>query len=148
MHETVVIRKTLAVGSDRVWTAIAGVGGLDRWFPIISACRVEGEGVGALRILTLRDGGEMRDWIVEIDDAARRLRYERRVLPFPVENYRGAVLVRSAARGADVSWTIDYDVAEPARAQISALVFSAISDGLDGLEKELAAQNPTAGRTG
>jgi hypothetical protein len=34
------------------------------------------------------------------------------------------------------------------RAQISALVFSAISDGLDGLAKELAADSLKAGRMG
>jgi len=138
MHETVVIEKKLAVGADKAWAAIRAIGGLDRWFPIISACRVEGEGVGALRVMTLAGGGgEMRDRIVEISDAARRLRYERPHLPFPVSDYRGAVEIRGDGASCVLTWTVRFNVEPAKRDEVAGLVRSAISDGVDGMEREL-----------
>ncbi len=73
MQTSVTIRKSGAADVEAVWAAIRGIGGLDRWFPKIEACRVEGSGVGAVRIFTFaNNGGEVRDRIIEIDEAARR----------------------------------------------------------------------------
>lgn len=72
--------------------AIEDIGGLDRWFPIIDACRVEGEGEGALQMMTLAGGaGEMCDRIIEVAPRERRLRYHRTHLPFPISDYFGVV---------------------------------------------------------
>jgi hypothetical protein len=141
MTTTVVIDKKLRVATDEVWAAIEGIGGLDRWFPIIDACRVEGSGVGALRIMTLAGGaGEMRDRIVEIAPSERRLRYHRTHLPFPVSDYFGTVEVSDA--GPDASrlvWTIRFEAAPSDAEATRNLVQKAISDGVDGLEHELIA---------
>ncbi|MGA8170935.1 MAG: SRPBCC family protein [Methylocystis sp.] len=138
MRETVVIEKNIAVGADRAWAAIRAIGGLDRWFPIISGCRVEGEGVGAVRVLALKASGEMRDRIVEIVDEAKRLRYERTHHPFPVADYRGLVEIRGDGDARSVlTWTIQFTVEPNARDAMAELVGSAISDGIDGLEREL-----------
>ncbi|MFI3219145.1 MAG: SRPBCC family protein, partial [Methylococcales bacterium] len=72
------ITKKLNVPADVVWQAIRNIGRLDVWFPIIESCRVEGEGQGALRYMTIvNGGGEIKDTIEEIDDANRRLVYLR-----------------------------------------------------------------------
>lgn len=44
MNEKLKVTKTINVSTDKVWAAISGIDGLDRWFPIITSCRVEGEG--------------------------------------------------------------------------------------------------------
>lgn len=138
MNATVNIAKRLDAPAERAWAAIAGIGGLDRWFPIISACRVEGAGVGAWRIMTLANGEEMRDRIVEIDAGARRLRYERPQHPFPARDYAGVVEIREDGASQSVlSWTVRFDVAAEHRDELVALIHSAISDGVDGLNKEL-----------
>lgn len=138
MGVTVNITKRIDAPADRVFAAIAAIGGLDRWFPIISACHVEGEGVGATRIMTLADGARMRDRITEIDAAARRLRYERPEHPFPVANYRGAVEVSDDGEDSAVlSWTVRFDIADERRDEMLRLIEMAISDGVDGLKAEL-----------
>jgi hypothetical protein len=137
MRETVVIEKNLCVSADKAWAAIRAIGGLDRWFPIISACKVEGEGVGALRVLTLAGGGEMRDRIVEISSAERRLRYARTHLPFPVSEYQGVVEIRGDGASCVLIWTVQFSVEPAMRDEMAGLVKSAISDGVDGLEREL-----------
>lgn len=140
MGATVNITKRIDAPADKVWTAIAGIGGLDRWFPIISACRIEGEGVGATRIMTLADGAEMRDRIVEIDADARRLRYERPAHPFPVTDYRGVVEVDDDGEDSAVlCWTVRFEVDEAHRDGMLKLIETAISEGVDGLRAELEA---------
>jgi hypothetical protein len=139
MTETVVIDKMLHAPANKVWAAIEGVGGLDRWFPIISDCRVEGTGVGALRVLTLANGaGEMHDRIIETAPRERRLRYHRTKLPFPVDDYFGTVEVSDAGAGAShLVWTVTFESAPEHAGPVRDLVFGAISDGVDGLEREL-----------
>ncbi len=138
MIATAKATKIVDAPGEKVWSAIKSIGGLDRWFPIIASCRVEGAGAGAIRILGLVDGGEMRDRVLEIADAERRFRYDRFELPFPVENYQGTVEVRERSdQRSDVVWRTQFEVAADKKDALVALIENALSDGLDGLEREL-----------
>lgn len=138
MNETLQIVKTIHVSSDRAWAAISGMGGLDRWFPVITSCRVEGAGVGAIRVLGLTDGSEIKDRIEEIDHTNRRFRYLRTDHPFPVTRYVGTVEVRDGDSGkSEVTWWIEIDVAPDARDNLAGFLKGAISEGIDGLEQDL-----------
>jgi len=145
------VKKIIAAPSCEVWAAIKSIGGLDRWFPVIRSCHVEGGGVGAIRILTLTDGGEMRDRIVEIADAEGRLRYERYQSPFPVKSCAGTVEVRAAGhQRSELSWKVTIDVDPDKRDVTVSFVETASADGIDGLERELRGQarGPVQGQTG
>jgi uncharacterized protein YndB with AHSA1/START domain len=139
MNEQVKVAKTINVPTDKVWSAISGIGGLDRWFPIIASCRVEGAGVGAIRVLGLGDGGQIRDRVEEIDHKERRFRYLRTEHPFPVSRYVGTVEVRDGESGqSEVTWTLDIDdVAAEAREELVGFLTTALSDGISGMEKDL-----------
>ena len=138
MLETVNISKTLPIPAGRVWSAIADIDGLERWFPVITACRVIGNGVGALRILTLEAGGEMQDRIELIDHERRRFQYQRIQSPFPVSRYLGTVEVCVTEDSACVvNWTVEIEVEEQHREALSTFIRQAISAGLDGLQREL-----------
>ncbi|MFY9658056.1 MAG: SRPBCC family protein [Methylocystis sp.] len=144
MTTTVVIDKNLRASAQKAWAAIESVGGLDRWFPIIETCRVEGSGEGALRVMTLAGGaGEISDRIVEIAPQERRLRYHRTHHPFPVSDYFGTVEVFDGGSGASrLLWTVRFEAAQEDEAAVRDLVHNAISDGIDGLERELIAEAP------
>jgi hypothetical protein len=59
------ITKKIAVSADRAWDAIRKFGRLDVWFPSMIECRIEGEGVGVWRYLTLGGGlGSIADRLV------------------------------------------------------------------------------------
>jgi carbon monoxide dehydrogenase subunit G len=138
MLEKINVTKTINVPGDKVWRAISGIGGLDRWFPVIASCRVEGEGVGAIRVLGLADGGEIKDRVEEIDHQERRFRYVRTVSPFPVTKYVGTVEVRDAdGGGSEVSWTVEIDVAAEARGELAGFLKDALSAGISGIEQDL-----------
>ena len=132
------ITKKLDTSTEKAWNAIRNIDGLDRWFPIIGSCRVEGSGVGALRNMELEQGGEIVDLIEAIDGDRQRLVYLRTISPFPVTHYRGTVEVFDSYDGrAIVSWTIDFESAPEDSAGVADLVKHAIADGIDGMEREL-----------
>lgn len=136
------VAKKLNVPAATVWDAVSGIGRLDVWFPIIESCKIEGGGPGAIRRMTLvNGGGEIRDTIEDIDSVRRRLVYLRPVSPFPVTHYRGTVEVFESYDGLGVVvWTIDFE-SEPENAQsVADLVKGAIGDGIDGMDRDLAAE--------
>lgn len=133
------ITKKLTVPSETAWAAIRKIGRLDVWFPIIESCRVEGEGIGAVRYMTLAGGGEIKDTIEEIDDRNRRLVYLRPISPFPVSAYRGTVEVFRSYDGlAVLVWTIDFESRPENAREVAELVHGAIRDGIDGMESDLS----------
>lgn len=133
------ITKKLKVPADVAWNAIRKIGRLDVWFPIIETCRVEGEGQGALRYMTIAGGGgDIKDTIEEIDDINMRLVYLRPVSPFPVSYYKGTVEVFKSYDGLGVVvWTIDFESQPEDTASVAELVHGAISAGIDGMENDL-----------
>jgi uncharacterized protein YndB with AHSA1/START domain len=137
MDEQVFVQRVIAAPHDKVWAAVAGVDGLERWFPVIDGCRLEGSGVGCLRVMDLAGGGEMRDRLVEIDDDTQRLVYNRIAHPFPTSKYIGRVNVRPHGDSAVLTWTVDIDVPEAQRAELAAFLTGAIADGVAGMAGEL-----------
>jgi hypothetical protein len=135
------ITKKLNVPAYRAWDAISRIGRLDVWFPIIETCVIEGQGSGAVRRMTLIDGGgEINDTIEEIDPIRRRLIYLRPVSPFPVTHYRGIVEVFESYDGLGiVVWTIEFESTPEEAQSVASLVKGAIGDGIDGMEKDLLA---------
>ena len=132
------ITKKLRISAETAWNAIRNLDRLDVWFPFIQTCQLEGRGSGTLRYMTTAEGGEITDTIEEIDDGNRRLVYLRPVSPFPVNSYRGTVEVFSSYDGlAIVVWTIDFESKSDDAASIAEIVYAAISDGIDGMEKDL-----------
>jgi hypothetical protein len=139
------IARKMAATYDEALEAISRIGRLDVWFPTIATCRVEGDGVGAHRYLTLRRGGDITDRVVEIDATRRRLVYERIRSPFPVTSYRGTVEVFPSFDGrAVVVWTVDFE-SEPAdSAGVAEALRTGIGAGVEGMEKDLRPRSTLA----
>jgi hypothetical protein len=131
------ITKKLNTTTAKAWEAIRNIEGLDRWFPIIKSCRVEGSGIGARRYMTL-EGGQITDLIEAVDEDRKRFVYLRTTSPFPVTHYRGTVEIFDSYDGqAVLSWTIDFESKPEDSEAVATLVKGAISDGIDGMEREL-----------
>ncbi len=138
MIETVNVTKIIALPSDKAWQAIAQIGGLERWFPVITDCQVLDSGVGATRIMTLTSGEEIIDRIEAIDHQTRRFQYDRIKSPFPVNRYLGTVDVcKIGPDSSEISWSVEIDVDEDQRAELTGFIKQALSEGIDGLERDL-----------
>lgn len=139
MIETLNVTKTMAVPADQAWQAIAQINGLDHWFPVIVDCTVTGNGVGATRILTLSTGEKITDRIEAIDHHGRRFRYNRIESPFPVSRYLGTVdICQLGPDSSEIVWTLEIDVDNEKRDELVGFLKQTLSDGIDGLERDLA----------
>jgi hypothetical protein len=79
---------------DQVWAVAGKFGGLEAWADGVSACSVEGEGVGAVRTVTR--GGVVRERLETLDPGRHEISY--RILPphaLPAEDVRGAITLRA-----------------------------------------------------
>ena len=101
------IRKDFEVpaSADAVWAAVRDFGGLERLAPgFVAACSVE-EG-GAVRLVTFGNGMQVRERLVTLDDAGRRMAYT--VEGGRAAHYNGVVQVEAlAADRCRFAWTVD-----------------------------------------
>ncbi len=134
----VTVTKVIDVKPQDAWNAIRSIGGLDRWFPIIAKCRVEGQGVGAKRVCELANGVTLFERVEQIDDAAKVFKYSITESPLPIRNYLGTVQVRNASTGkTEVTWSARFDVRDAQRDEMVGMLNGAFADGIQGLEKDL-----------
>jgi hypothetical protein len=134
-----VITKKMDVPADQAWDAIRQFGRLNVWFPSMAECRIEGDGIGAWRYLTLDGGlGAITDHLVALSEDGHRLTYERTESPFPVTSYIGNVEVFSSFDSlAVVVWTIDFESEPDVSEFVAGILKDAIAAGLDGMETDL-----------
>jgi hypothetical protein len=96
-----------------VWAVVRDFDGLPRWHPAIEASVLEtpGDSVGAVRHLTLGDGGEVREVLVTLSDTTRTLTYEILTSPFPVRLYRSTMRVVPVTTTGEsfVEWGVVFD---------------------------------------
>ena len=135
------VAKKMKVSANQAWQAVCGIGRLDVWFQRIDTCRVEGEGVGARRYMTLKGDAKIIDVITEINTVARRLKYQRVESPFPVSSYWGTVEVFTSFDGrAVVAWTVDFESKPEVSEDVTRTLEAGIGGALNGMEEDLRTQ--------
>jgi mxaD protein len=98
---------TLARPPAEVWAVIGDFGGLARWHPgVASASILSGtnNSVGAIRLVTLKDGGTIREELTAYDSTGHSYSDEMIAGDIPVREYRSTLSVKPAGGGATVTW--------------------------------------------
>jgi len=78
--------------------------------PQIASCHVEGEGVGATRVLFLADGQEIHERLTA--ESATSYAYEGIRPSRSFASWRGRIEVTPSRRGARVEWVLDFEPVE------------------------------------
>jgi len=73
---------------DKVWDVIRDFNALPEWHPAILSSELEnGTGLGCIRHLFLKDGGELREKLLGLSDINYSCTYCMVESPMPVKNY-------------------------------------------------------------
>ncbi len=80
---------SLAVAPDALWEKVSKVGEVDKLLNVIAKSELDGD----VRVCTMADGGVLRERIVGIDDAKRRVAYTISDAPFPLEFHAASMQV-------------------------------------------------------
>jgi hypothetical protein len=130
------ITQQVDASAEKVWNILRTGTNLDKWIPFISACKLEGKGVGAKRVCTTTDGKVLKETILHLDDASRTFKYgidEQDVLP--TKNYVGTISVKESMGKTEVMWVADFEMTTDAAWQeVEKGLTSLLSGAISGLE--------------
>ena len=103
--------KTIAIDASaaKVWRAAKDFNGLNSWHPAVATDEiVEGKNntAGAVRLLTLKGGGTIKEKLLRFDPAGRSFKYAILEGVLPVSDYTSTIAVKSAGKNqSSVTWT-------------------------------------------
>lgn len=127
--------------ADRVWGVIGEFCSIQEWHPAITTCQLEKAGSDDYRILTLDDGGVVRERKDAHSDADRSYSYTITESPLPVANY-GATLTVSPGGSADESmleWRSNFDAKGASDEEAAKLIEGVYKSGFENIKKMLQA---------
>lgn len=132
---------------DDVWAKARDYGDAGAWHPAVKKTEIlggENNKVGAIRMLTLQDGGQIREKLLAYDMKKRSFRYEILDGVMPVRKYVATISVAKTKDGKSVvTWQSSFkrkdESATPAPGQgdedVTKLITGIYKMGLDNLKK-------------
>ena len=105
------VKQTISIDASagKVWKAVMSFDALNTWHPAVAADQiVEGtnDTVGAVRVLTLKGGGTIKEKLLAFDPAHRKFRYAIVEGVLPVSHYTASFAVKSVDPGkSSVTWS-------------------------------------------
>jgi hypothetical protein len=137
-HAIDVKKRIAAPGQPPVIWAIAGdFCSIKDWHPLVSDCQETKEGDVTLRTLTLKDGGKIKEKLLESDDTSYS--YEIVESPLPVKNYKAKLWVEEDERNPErttIFWEANFDANgasdDDAKKKIGDIFFA----GLKGIKQK------------
>jgi mxaD protein len=103
--------KTISIDAPagKVWKLVQNFNSLNTWHPAVATDEiVEGTNntVGAVRLLTLKGGGTIKEKLLTFDPTGRSFKYAIVEGVLPVSDYTSTLVVKSAGKGKSaVSWS-------------------------------------------
>lgn len=135
---SVKVTDRIGAGADRVWDLVRDFGGIQRFAPNIESVNVQGEGVGAVRTLTLPGGVSLQERLEGCDDASRTFRYA--IIgshPLPFDDYLATVRLSEDGDGCQIEWSSQFAPRAGAESQAIAIVEGIYRSGIAGIKKAL-----------
>jgi mxaD protein len=138
--------------ASKVWATVRDFNALNTWHPALASDEiVEGTNnkVGAVRVLTLKPGGTVKERLLAFDDKGRMFKYAIVESVLPVSHYTSSLVVKSAGKGkSTVTWSGKFkrkntgeNPADGENDKAAVDTANAVySGGLDNLKKMLEAQ--------
>ena len=131
------VKRDIAASAAAVWQELAEFGGLAGWMPGVQKCEVEGDGIGAVRTVSMGPM-KVKERLESFDAGARTLSHSIVEGPLPVKNYLATIRVTERGKDAcHVDWTARFDT--PPGVDASALA-PAVEKGYGGALSALAAR--------
>jgi hypothetical protein len=121
----------------KIWAIAGDFCSIKNWHPLVTDCQETKEGDANIRTLTLKDGGKIKEKLLESDDTSYS--YEIVESPLPVKNYKAKLSVEPDDRASDhttIAWEATFDANgasdDAAKKTISDVFFA----GLKGIKQK------------
>ena len=128
---------TINASADEVWKTISDFNGLPMFVAPIANSTVEDSGVGAVRTLSLQDGGPpIVERLESFDEESQTLTYSIIESPLPLEGYVSTMEVRDQGEGkCELTWSSTFELKGASEDEAKKIVEGVYSAGFEGLKK-------------
>lgn len=100
---------SIAAPADKVWNAVKDFNALNTWHPAVDKDEIvagTNNASGAVRLLTLKGGGTIKEKLLKFDAAGMSFSYAIVEGVLPVSSYQSRLVVKSAGDGkSTVTWS-------------------------------------------
>ncbi|WP_462253667.1 SRPBCC family protein [Ekhidna sp.] len=111
MKKRIETTHTLDASLDQVWKNVRTGAEWERWLPILSGSKVEGEGKGAKRVCVMHDGNELFETILESDDQQKLFQYSIDKQSFmPISDVVGTMRFSESNGETKLEWNVEFEV--------------------------------------
>lgn len=137
------LAQTINASPDEVWNVLKTGDDVDKWFPYITSCKLEGSAIGSKRTCTTADGKTLEESITNIDNENRIITYtvNKHNMEVPIHNIKGIMRVKEESGKALVDWTVHFEliqeIGDEMLGQIQAGMVQSMKTGVDGIEELL-----------
>jgi len=145
------VTKTVVINAPaaKVWDEVKDFDGLNNWHPAVATDQIvsgTNNKVGAVRLLTLKGGGTIKEELTYFNAAGRKFRYKIVEGVLPVSDYSSTFVVRSIGKNKSrATWSGRFKrkdtSAQPAAKEDDKTAIDAVTgvyqSGLDNLQKVL-----------
>jgi hypothetical protein len=121
-----------------LWSKYGGWCAISEWHPAVAKCEESTEGADTFRTLTLKDGGVIKEKLLEKADASYK--YAIVSSPLPVKNYEAKFAIIPDDDDLDevnISWAATYDAEGKPDKEARAVIDGIFKDGLENIRANL-----------
>lgn len=137
--QNVKINGTINTSANKVWELVSDFGELDTFVEAITECTLDGEGVEAIRTLTLQDGGKVKEKLDSLNNENRVLEYSIVESPMPIKNYRGRMEVNKLSdTTSEFIWSSTFEGEHGTEKEMIQALAGLYSVGVEGLNKKFS----------
>jgi hypothetical protein len=119
-----------------VWAVVGDFCAIKDWHPAVAKCEKITEDGDTYRILTLGDGGKIKEKLTDTEDTGYS--YEIVESPLPVKNYSATIEVEEEDEPdrVEIEWEAEFDAADGTSDEEAEKVIAGIfEDGVSGIKK-------------
>lgn len=131
--------ETIAEERQALWKRFGAWCAIADWHPAIAKCEETKEGEATLRTLTLKEGGTIKEKLIE--QTALSYRYQILESPLPVKNYEAQFAIIPDDDDEDevnISWSATYDASGKPDKEARDTIDGIFKAGLESIETMLA----------
>ena len=124
IYSEIVSKNIVKDQTDKVWNKLIAFGGTEKFVPkLIEKVIVEGKGIGAVRYIHLKGGGEIIERLTKIDSTNHQMEFIIISTPMPISNYTGIFFVDHISNNkCEVTFTSKFNVSKENKNEMESVI--------------------------